>query len=256
MRDLEPPKSTNCETLHPLRPTSLRLVPDTVAACAEARGRCSGCWLLSSVRRSLEALTESVGRPRGVRERLSINAGGRRRAHKIVNLSRSGTTRGGSRDTHGTPGPVHTEHTVLYCRTSQVQARWEVYRKKTPGGAPGKHTGHARAHTSTWKTQTNLTTEPSKPANTPAQPRDDRIPESAAGSTAAAPEPNKRSPRPTQKWSLNPEEAAPSEPDPAASRSESASPRLLEGGWRNECARSRRVAAGGASGLLEPPMTR
>ena len=190
MRDLEPPKSTNCETLHPLRPTSLRLVPDTVAACAEARGRCSGCWLLSSVRRSLEALTESVGRPRGVRERLSINAGGRRRAHKIVNLSRSGTTRGGSRDTHGTPGPVHTEHTVLYCRTSQVQARWEVYRKKTPGGAPGKHTGHARAHTSTWKTQTNLTTEPSKPANTPAQPRDDRIPESAAGSTAAAPEPN------------------------------------------------------------------
>ena len=65
-----------------------------------------------------------------------------------------------------------------------------------------------------------------------------------------------RSPRPTQKWSLNPEEAAPSEPDPAASRSESASPRLLEGGWRNECARSRRVAAGGASGLLEPPMTR
>ena len=197
MRDLEPPKSTNCETLHPLRPTSLRLVPDTVAACAEARGRCSGCWLLSSVRRSLEALTESVGRPRGVRERLSNNAGGRRRAHKIVNLSRSGTctgpyptTRGGSRDTHGTPGPVHTEHTVLYCRTSQVQARWEVYRKKTPGGAPGTHTGHARAHTSTWKTQTNLTTEPSKPANTPAQPRDDRIPESAAGSTAAAPEPN------------------------------------------------------------------
>ena len=82
MRDLEPPKSTNCETWHPLRPTSLRLVPDTVAACAEARGRCSGCWLLSSVRRSLEALTESVGRPRGVRERLS-----NRRAHKIVNLS-------------------------------------------------------------------------------------------------------------------------------------------------------------------------
>ena len=168
MRDLEPPKSTNCETLHPLRPTSLRLVPDTVAACAEARGRCSGCWLLSSVRRSLEALTESVGRPRGVRERLSNNAG--RRAHKIVNLSRSGTTRGGSRDTHGTPGPVHTEHTVLYCRTSQVQARWEVYRKKTPGGERPGHTrdthGRTRAHGRHRRTsQPNHPSPPTHPHN-------------------------------------------------------------------------------------------
>jgi hypothetical protein len=36
------------------------------------------------------------------------------------------------------------------------------------------------------------------------------------------------------------EEAAPCEPDPAPSRSQSASPRLLEGGRRNEGARCRR----------------
>ena len=57
-------------------------------------------------------------------------------------------------------------------------------------------------------------------------------------------------PRPTQQPqprsrmlpAADSEEAAPSEPDPAASRSESASPRLLESGRRNETARSRRVA--------------
>ena len=38
---------------------------------------------------------------------------------------------------------------------------------------------------------------------------------------------------------------------PAATRSQSASPRLLEGGRRNEGARGRRVAAGGAARALD-----
>ena len=44
------------------------------------------------------------------------------------------------------------------------------------------------------------------------------------------------------------EEATPSEPDPASTRSQSASPRLLEDGRRNEGARGRGVAAGSAAG--------
>ena len=85
------------------------------------------------------------------------------------------------------------------------------------------HGTHGRAHTSTRKTQTNLTTIQAhqhtrttarrpipRPAQQP-QPRSRTLP--AADSEEAAP---------------------PSEPDPAASRSESASPRLLEGGRRNE----------------------
>ena len=70
--------------------------------------------------------------------------------------------------------------------------------------------------------------------------------ETAADSTAAE-QPQARS-RPLP--AVDSEEAAPSEPDPAASRSQSASPRLLEGSSkakkRNESARSRRVTAGGA----------
>ena len=48
------------------------------------------------------------------------------------------------------------------------------------------------------------------------------------------------------------EEAAPCEPNPAPSRSQSTSPRLLEGGRRDEGTRCGRVAAGGAGVRPEP----
>ena len=68
--------------------------------------------------------------------------------------------------------------------------------------------------------------------------------ESAADSTAASPTLPRSRPLPA----ADSEEAAPCKPDPAATRSQSASPRLLKGGRRNEGARCRRVAAGGAAG--------
>jgi hypothetical protein len=84
------------------------------------------------------------------------------------------------------------------------------------------------------------TSQPSKPTNNthPARPRDER----GRGPTQ---EPQAQSRPPP---AADSEEATPSEPDPASTRSQSASPRLLESGRRNEGARGRRVAAGSAAG--------
>ena len=119
--------------------------------------------------------------------------------------------------------------------------------KKTPGGA-GTHTGHTSAHADTRRTQTNLTSIQTQ-RHTRTTTRRSRNPK----------------PRPTQQPQEQPqarsrplpaadsEEAAPSEPDPASTRSQSASPRLLEGGRQNEGARGRChgdvycVTAGGAA---------
>ena len=115
-----------------------------------------------------------------------------------------------------TPGGGHRGEPVLW----------------TTGGA-GTHTGHARdtrAHKGTRITQTNLTTIQTQ--------RHTRT------TTRPAQHPQARS-RPLP--AADSEEAAPSEPDPAFTRSQSASPRLLEGGRRNEGARGRCVTAGGAA---------
>ena len=109
-------------------------------------------------------------------------------------------------------------------------------------GEPG-HTGDTRAHTGTWITQTNLTTIQTHQHTRTT--RDDRIRGRLNGRSA---QPAAQVPRSRTLPAADSEEAAPSESDPAASRSQSASPRLLEGGRRNESARSRRVAAGGAAG--------
>jgi hypothetical protein len=122
-------------------------------------------------------------------------------------------------------------------------------------GEPG-HTRDARSHTGAHKgTQitsgrmygrrveeedASPTSQPSKPTNTqPARQRDDL--ETAADSTAAGPEPT--APPRGRLRRGRPQ----SEPDPASTRSQGASPRLLEGGRRNEVARGRHVAAGGAA---------
>ena len=116
--------------------------------------------------------------------------------------------------------------------------------KKTPG-EPGHthetHTGHAGA-----QGHTDNTDEPHNHPNPPTHnPHDSATAETVADSTAAAPEP-------TAIPAADSEEAAP-EPDPAATRSQSASPRLLEGGRRNEGTRGRRVAAGVDYGIHLPP---
>ena len=129
--------------------------------------------------------------------------------------------------------------------------------KKTPGkrhrGEPG-HTretrdtrAHARAHGSHGRTSQPSTQTQRHTRTTTRRPK----------------------PRPTQQPQEQPqarsrplpaadsEEAAPSEPDPASTRSQSASPRLLEGGARrNEGARGRCVytAGGAVGGQTEPPL--
>jgi hypothetical protein len=113
--------------------------------------------------------------------------------------------------------------------------------KKTPGGA-GTHardTRDTRTHKGTQTTQTNLTTiqtqfqqhTPSTSARRP-KPRPTQHPQARSRPLPAA----------------DSEEAAPSEPDPASTCSQSASQRLLESGRRNEGACGRRVAAGSAAG--------
>ena len=123
---------------------------------------------------------------------------------------------------------------------------------KDTGGSRDTHTGHkrgTRAHTGTRITQTNLTTKnhPNPPNTQPARQRDDR---NRGRLNTQQPQPRSR-PLPA----ADSEEAAPSEPDPAATRSQGASShwappracRLLESSRRNEGARGGRVAAGGAA---------
>ena len=104
-----------------------------------------------------------------------------------------------------------------------------------PGGA-GTRTGHADA-----QRNTDRTDEPHNHPNPPTthNPQVSATTEAAADSRAAGPE--------STAPAADSEEATPSEPDPASTRSQSASPRLLEGGRRNEGARGRRVAAGSAA---------
>ncbi len=118
-----------------------------------------------------------------------------------------------------------------YCRTGTG--------KKTPGGA-GTHTGHtghadAQRHTDESHNQPNppTTHTPRTSARQP-KPRRTQQPQARSRPLPAA----------------DSEEATPSEPDPASARSQSASPRLLEGGRRNEGACGRRVTAGTRNGTV------
>ena len=88
-----------------------------------------------------------------------------------------------------------------------------VYGKKTPGGA-GTHTGHTSAHA-----DTDHTDEPHNHPNPTTHPHDHATAETAADSTAARTAAGARS-RPLP--AADSEEAAPSEPDPASTRSQSA----------------------------------
>ena len=130
-------------------------------------------------------------------------------------------------------------------------------------GEPG-HTRDTRAQTSTGKTQANLTTIQThqNTRTTARRPNPGPNPRPAHGSTAHV---NSRimsripgaERAPRGRLLADSEEAALSEPDPAASRSQSASPRLLEGGMeggrRNESARAadanRRVQRPAVAGM-------
>ena len=123
-----------------------------------------------------------------------------------------------------------------------------MYPVKRHRGEPG-HTrdthgtrGLTRAHGTHRQTP-----QPSKPNDTPARPRDGRNRGrlKSAGQARSRPHP-----------AADSEEAAPGEPDPASTRSQSASPRLLEGGRRNEGARGRCVTAGGAARASDELETR
>jgi hypothetical protein len=104
-------------------------------------------------------------------------------------------------------------------------------------GEPG-HTRDTRDTRTHKGTQTNLTTNQTHQQQTPRtsarrpKPRPTQQPQARSQPLPAA----------------DSEEAAPSKPDPASARSQSASPRLLKGGRRNEGACGRRVTAGGAAG--------
>ena len=87
------------------------------------------------------------------------------------------------------------------------------------------HTGYTGAHG-----HTDHTGEPHNHPNPPKHPHDRATTESAADSTRRAQHPHLPQPRSRTLPAADSEEAAPSEPGPAASRSQSASPRLLEGG--------------------------
>ena len=107
-------------------------------------------------------------------------------------------------------------------------------------GAQGHtdHTDEPHNHPNTSNTQPACQHEPRRPKPQPRQPTQ---------------QPQARS-RPLP--AAESEEAAPSEPDPASTRSQSASPRLLEGGRRNEGARGRCVTAGGAARAPDELKTR
>ena len=129
--------------------------------------------------------------------------------------------------------PGHTRDT----RDTRAHALLPVKRYRgEPGHTRDTHGTHGRtrAHGSHRRTS-----QPSKPNDTPARPRDGRN----RGRLNSRSRPRGGRSRPLPAADL--EEAAPSEPDPASTRSQSASPRLLEGGRRNEGARGRRVTAGG-----------
>jgi hypothetical protein len=113
--------------------------------------------------------------------------------------------------------------------------------KKTPGGA-GTHTGHADT-----QRHTDRTDEPHNHPNPPtthnphvSATTDKLRPLAAADSRAAGPE--------STAPAADSEEATPSEPDPASTRSQSASPRLLEGGRRNSTGKKTPGGAGTHTG--------
>ena len=114
-----------------------------------------------------------------------------------------------------------------------------------PGHTRDTHTGRAGA-----QGHTDHTDEPHNHPKPTHNPHVSATAETAADSTA----PQARSrPLPAADSTV---EAAPSEPDPAFTRSQSASPRLLKGSLRNEGARGRRVAAGGAARATDELETR
>jgi len=116
------------------------------------------------------------------------------------------------------------------------------YRFKDTGGSRDTQDTHGtRGRTKAYGPH-RRTSQPSKPTNNtqPARQRDDR----SRGRLTIEPLQARSRPLPA----ADSEEATPSEPDPASNRSQSASPRLLESGRRNEGARGRRVAASSAAG--------
>jgi hypothetical protein len=123
-----------------------------------------------------------------------------------------------------------------------------------PGHTHGTHRTHGRTRLGVFTSHTDHTDEPHNHPNPPTHPhaRPRTTTETASDSTAAAPEPT----APRGRLSRGRPQRTRPLPDPAATRSQSASPRLLEGGRRNEGARGRRVAAGGAAGAPDELETR
>ena len=149
-------------------------------------------------------------------------------------------------------------HPGIRSRDERESARARfLFGKKTPGGGGepvqyrvhnGTHTGHtgAHGHTDHTHTQTNLTSIQTQRATT--HPHVKHV----TARLHATPTAESPKPRPTQQPqarsrplpAADSDEATPSEPDPASTRSQSASPRLLESGRRNEGARGRCVTNG------------
>ncbi len=118
-----------------------------------------------------------------------------------------------------------------------------------------RHTGHADA-----QRHTDHTDEPHNHPNPPTT----HTPHVSATTEAAAPDSTAAGPEPTAPRGRlrRGQEAAPSKPDPASTRSQSASPRLLESGRRNKGACGRlftgKKTPGGATGkfLIHTQATR
>ena len=151
--------------------------------------------------------------------------------------------------------PVRHRNDAIASRKVKPRARRTWYRRhglrtgsKTPGEpghTHGTHRTHGRTRLGVFTSHTDHTDEPHNHPNPPTHPhaRPRTTTETASDSTAAAPEPT----APRGRLSRGRPQRTRPLSDPAATRSQSASPRLLEGGRRNEGARGRRVAAGGAA---------
>jgi hypothetical protein len=115
--------------------------------------------------------------------------------------------------------------------TSQSDKRWGSAGEPRHNGTQGD----TRAHGSHRRTS-----QPSQPNNPPNGPM---LTPKCTRTTARRPNPwptQQPLPRSRPLPAADSEEAAPCKPDPAATRCQSASPRLLKGGRRNEGARCRR----------------
>ena len=145
--------------------------------------------------------------------------------------------------------PLDTRTTTRRPKPRPTQQPVKSKRHRGSRNTHGTHTGHTGAHG-----HTDHTDEPhNHPNPTTHPPLDTRT-------TTRRPKPQptqqpheQRQAQSRQLPAADSEEAAPSEPDPASTRSQSASPRLLESGRRKEGAHGRCVTAGGAARAPDEP---